>query len=249
MKDFDKVFSDKLYDYKSPPPTDLWNQLDNALIVEQQKKRKVFFLRIAAAVSLLLVAGSLIWVNSDIQKGEDMAKVKPAIESIAQPDDNAKNADQLANRDLQAQVEKPTSEEPNHAKQAQTLQAKKPQAAAPDNKMAKPQLAKIKEEPKDNSITDTSEKTEIDPLVPESAQLIPQQLATLDSEIPDIPMNVIIIYKPGQQNLSNKQTESTKPLELLADLKNSGISLSEIRSAKSDLLAKVFNKLDNEFTR
>lgn len=252
MKDFDKIFSEKLYNHKTPPPASLWDQLDDALEAEQRQNKKVFWWRIAAAIILLMIASSLFWLQMEQDEGEKVAETHQAPElPKEQPEIAPEEIDPLAKAPAPAptlpdsrvkqsleKTVKPSKGEKMHGSQEAVSQEKEPYLAEAHNSSAK---------------SDAVEKSaihEIEPLTPEPVKLESQQLANLETEFTNSPGAVTIIYKPGQKTTANvDQTDLSKPMELLADLKNSKITVSEIRNAKSDLLAKVFNKIDNEFSR
>ncbi len=248
MKDLDKSFSDKLYNHKTTPPADLWTQLDDALETEQRKKRKGIYWRMAAAVSLLLVAGSLFWLNTDKHENETIARVQSAQKTL--PRQKARPADKRA-RALQENPpqNKVSATMPRQEKKNQPVQTKEKPPVRPDyHGKALLQPAESLENPEDRH---TVENTTVpNPLTPEPAKLGRQQPAVLDTEGPYDPVAITIIYKPGKQSGEDTgQSEPNSPLELLAELKDSGISFTEIRSAKTELLAKVFTKIDNKLSR
>jgi hypothetical protein len=244
MKDFDKIFSEKLYQHKTPPPAELWDAMDEALEHEQNKKNKIILLRFAAAVALLLLAGSLLWIKesaeSPVQLSEERQTSPDRVEPFLQ-----QQPDALALEDINERMEE--KEEPA-ARQVEILpenpsmiadQYVQPSGESSDQTTA----AEAKNTTPKKVLPNKLEKINpIQPVLAESHKNKPVTLATL----PVNPETVTIIFKPGKPK---HNAESAKPLEMLADIKNSGISFAEIRSAKSDLLAKVFNKLDQDIIR
>lgn len=251
MKDIDKLFSDKLYNHKTPPPANLWDQMDGALEAEQRQKRKVLWWRVAAAVTFILMTSGLLWLQMDQDKTEIVAETTNQAPELPmeQPEIDSEKIAPMA------QATEPADTEPrNQPKQIkeQTLESLKSDNTTGSTqkeagKETVPQLAEGRSVKDGN---DQSELPEIKPLSPEPVQLESQRLALLETEVAQSPSTVTVIYKPGQKTQGRvKQQDLNKPIELLSDLKNNKISFSEIRSAKSDLLAKVFNKIDNEFSR
>lgn len=243
MKDFDKIFSEKLYDHKTPPPADLWGAMDEALDHEQNKKKKIIFWRVAAAIALLLVAGTPFWVNQDtvspFQLSEENASSVESVQPIAprQQDVLALEESEVS-REMEERGSKQTesvSESP--ATFAEQYTQTKAAAVEETNTMEE-----LTPEPK-RALPPELEK--INPTQPTLAELSSDQPATL-AVLPQNPDRVTIIYSPGEPL---QKADKGKPLEVLADIKNTGISFAEIRSAKSELLAKVFNKLDQDIIR
>ncbi len=257
MKDFDKIFSEKLYDHKSPPSSAVWDQLDAALEAEEQRKKKFIFWRVAAAVLLLIVAGGAFWFSREDSK--EMMAVSPAQteeKTSLQPekqlseDSSAKDVpsipEQKADNSLalnQEKVAKPSERKP--------LSAEK--EAVPQENTEMPQTAENTEEMQFMANENTADPeliSKVNPLELQPLDAASVEMLALDIQQPIINAPVELIYKPGEvspKHESNADRENA--LELLADLKNSGINLAEIRSAKSELLAKVFNKLENEVIR
>lgn len=244
MKEFDKIFSEKLYHHKTTPPADLWGAMDEALDREQNKKKKIVFWRVAAAIALLLVAGSLFWVNQDapspVQLSEENASSLESVQPVAprQQDALASEEEREVSREMEERVPKQTesvSESPaTIPHQYAEAKAETPKGATSvdevspvTNRALPPELEKI------------------NPRQPTLAELSSDQPATL-AALPQNSERVTIIYRPGEPL---EKAEKGKPLEVLADIKNTGITFAEIRSAKSELLAKVFNKLDQDIIR
>lgn len=244
MKNFDHKFSEKLYSHKTRPPADLWDKLDSSLDDERQEKKKLLYWKVAAAVIFLLLAGSVVWFNVDSTSGADKTiiaeeKVKPVQKFIPEKQntlalqlpDNVPNATDdhtpLAVDHLPVNVVEPK----NHVR------------SRTSNDML---VANEKNDPNKDQIDVRTAIKPLEPVKPGIPEIERQELATIAS-LPKTTDPVRIIFKPG--NESDKIQEINKPLELLSDLKNSSISFSEIRSAKSELLTKVFHKLDYEFSR
>lgn len=246
MEDFDKIFSEKLYNQKTAPPPDLWGAMDEALDREQRNKKKIIYWRVAAAVLLLMVAGGLLWINDNsATTPTEMSKVNEAspetVEELKPEQYDALALDRATDNPLQDKEEQANHEATQTPDKSVKLVERVESEDA--DRADQPAIFQVKNPDRGNV-----EKTELEkmqPIQPALAGLEADQPATLVF-LPDYPETVTIIYKPGE---GKSEVEMGKPLEMLADIKNSGISFAEIRSAKSELLAKVFLKLDNEILR
>ena len=264
MKDIDKIFSDKLYNHKTPPPEGLWDQLDDALDESSKKKWAFIYWRVAAAVILLLIAGGLWFVNTD------EAPEKLANETKTRPYKNEQPA--VTEPDMQQEPTQSalTFDKVPEAQHQPVVDANgDTDIALPKASQSSPEVGNqvVKQAPEEETPSRRGQLTEADPLKPyaeedeskdsrvllDLPETMPVQgLATLEtsSEVTDAKTSVTIIYKPGAKaGLSANNTGTNKSLNLLADFKNNSISLSKIRNAKSDLLAKVFNRIDQDILR
>lgn len=243
MEDFDNIFSEKLYNHKTAPSSDLWGAMDEALDREQRNKKKIIYWRVAAAVLLLMVAGGLLWINDNsATMPAEMSKVNEASSETVEALKPEKY-DALA---LESATGNPL---PDKEEQANHVATPTPDTSVKFVEQVESEDAGRTDQPdivqNKNPDRDNVEKTDLEkiqPLQPALADLEADQPAFL-AAIPEYPETVTIIYKPGE---GKAKVEMGKPLEMLADIKNGGISFAEIRSAKSELLAKVFLKLDNE---
>lgn len=245
MKNFDHKFSEKLYSHNTSPPADLWDKLDSALDAERQEKKRILYWRVAAAVTLLLLIGSVFWFNIDGTAQTDTTimaeeKVEPVQEIVSEKQNTLALQDNIEDAHDLAQDDIPIDNEPVPVEKDDLNTNSHPSAS---NKM----LAQTEKVDQNNDqLVLRKGLGPLKPIGPDLPEIERQMLATITS-LPKTSDPVTVIFKPG--NKPDKIQEINKPLELLADLKNSSISFSEIRSAKSELLAKVFNKLDNEFSR
>jgi len=245
MKNFDHKFSEKLYSHKTSPPADLWDKLDSALDAERQEKTRNLYWRVAAAVTLLLLIGSVVWFNIEGTTQTNIAmkseeKVEPVQELIPEKHNALALQEKMEDAPGLAQDYIPIDNEPVPDEKDESNTNSHPIVS---NKMLA-QTEKV-DQNKDQVVLRNGLRP-LKPIGPDLPEIERQVLATVTS-LPKTSDPVTVIFKPG--NKPDKIQEINKPLELLADLKNSSISFSEIRSAKSELLAKVFNKLDNEFSR
>jgi len=257
MKDFDKIFSEKLYDHKSPPPSAVWDQLDAALEAEEQRKKKFIFWRVAAAILLLIVAGGAFWFSHEDSK-ETMAVSPAQTEENTSLQPEKQLAQEYPAKDVPSVTEQKADNSLalNQEKVAKPSERKLLSAdkeVVPKENTEMPQTDENTEERQflaDDNTDDPELISKVNPLELQTLEAASVEMLALDMQQPMINAPVELIYKPGEvspKNESNADRENA--LELLADLKNSGINLAEIRSAKSELLAKVFNKLENEVIR
>ncbi|MDF9797669.1 hypothetical protein OKW21_002932 [Catalinimonas alkaloidigena] len=263
MHDFDKIFSEKLYHHKTPPPANGWDQLNSALDKEQHAKRKVIFWRVAAVVLLLLLGGTGWWFGSQPQTDTQLADknstetiIPKASEKDFSPEeetnllaleekrssnttaDTNERSDKNQNNDAENIVKQPLSKEPKDMLNKQNTQPT-PHAQLVYASRDEKQSDNFDDEPKLEQIQRV-ETVNVEPLAPLEKELLAMEPVKTDINTP-----VTIIYKPGA---APDDEEKNIALELLSELRNSNISFSEIRNAKAELLAKVFSKKENELT-
>lgn len=263
MNDFDKIFSEKLYNHKTPPPANGWDQLNAALAKEQHAKRKVIFWRVAAAVLLLLIGGSGWWIGSQHQEATQLADDKRVETKVPEVVDNEFSAkedtNQLALEEKQyanpsAGNNVQSTENYNNTPDNTSVKSPEKQSKAEVNKQepqveqqTQPMLASTEEEQMNNSAGEPNveqiqsvETLTVEPLAPLEKELLAMEPIKTELSTP-----VTIIYKPGA---APNEEEKNIALELLSELKNTNITFSDIRNAKAELLAKVFSKKENEVT-
>ncbi|MFP4340503.1 MAG: hypothetical protein ACLFQO_08670 [Cyclobacteriaceae bacterium] len=241
MKDIDKLFSDKLKHHQQSPPNFAWDKLETKLDAAHGRKRRVLVWRIAAAVSLLLLGGVSLWysgmlVNESQPLAIEMATTitDQALPEAALPllPDHLRVAVQQAQKPaVSAQRKSKEEVSENLTAELQDREKATSQQDQPETLLAEAEALpdeKLKEAP------DLLEK-----IVPENdLSELSAPLAQLE-EPRRVKSGITLIYKPGGAESIEK---NASPLAFLDELKNSGISIAEIRNAKSELLAKVFSK-------
>lgn len=259
MNDFDKIFSEKLYNHKTPPPTNGWAQLNAALDRENKAKKKIIYWRVAAVIALLLLAGIAWWgIDEDLQKvpvGEQMQipAEEPALLEL-QMDKEPKSLalkEELAPTDLDEKQEsipekseKANAQHTNEEKNIRTKNKEQTQNEKSDLTLASIEVSdSLKVQPIENI-------QPVETLAVEPLAIAESELLALESVKARVSPAVTIIYKPGNVGSENLEINDEKSIamELLNDIKNSNISFSDIRNAKAELLAKVFSKKENEVT-
>ena len=95
MTDFknymDKVFKDKLENYRKNPPEEIWTAINSNMAVKRERKFILPFLRVAAGLAVLIVAGTLYYFINRVEekriagKTDPIQKVKIDTEPINQP--------------------------------------------------------------------------------------------------------------------------------------------------------------------
>lgn len=263
MNDFDKIFSEKLYNHKTPPPANGWDQLNAALAKEQHAKRKIIFWRVAAAVLLLLIGGSGWWIGRQQHEATQLADDKRVETKVSEMSGNEFSAkedtNQLALEEKQnvnpaAGTNTQSAENHNNTPNHTSVKSPERQSKAEVNKQepqleqeAQPVLASTEEEEINSSAGEPNveqiqsvETLTVEPLAP-----LEKELLAMEPQKTELSTPVTIIYKPGA---APNEGEKNIALELLSELKNTNITFSDIRNAKAELLAKVFSKKENEVT-
>lgn len=79
-KKIDRLFSDKLNQWESPPGAEVWQQLENKLLT---RKRKVLYWRLSIAASILLLfsIGYIFWNITSPQTDITIAETQPNVSS------------------------------------------------------------------------------------------------------------------------------------------------------------------------
>lgn len=256
MNDFDKIFSEKLHNHKTPPPANGWDQLNAALDKEQNTKKKVVYWRVAAAITLIFLTGIVWWgMHKDLQQVpvadespmpveepnllEQQMDEKPgqiALNDELAPTDLTKKQKNISEKSAESVVEHRSEE-----KKIEKKQEKQTQSA----------LASAEIETTDTTTIQPIENVQtVEALALEPLTITKNELLALESVKSRVSTSVTIIYKPGTTSADQFEETEDKGLamELLNDIKNSSISFSDIRNAKAELLAKVFSKKENEVT-
>lgn len=247
MKNFDHKFSEKLYNHKTSPPADLWEKLDGSLEAERNQKKRFLYWRVAAAVTFLLLTTGVVWYNIDRTISIENTVVadyeEEPVQELAPEKPNELAYEQQTGSSVNVtQEQKPVAVDPPPVVERE--QKSFSPASNPNDRLT----AGEKVNPtSDQAATDARIKVGLLEPVKPSLLAVERHESDYTASLPITNAPVTIIFKPGSK--ADKLPEMNKPLELLADLKNSSFSFSEIRSAKSELLAKVFDKLDNEFSR
>ncbi|MEK6481865.1 hypothetical protein WJR50_30260 [Catalinimonas sp. 4WD22] len=257
MNDFEKIFSDKLHNYKTPPPTNGWDQLNAALDDKKKAKRKIVFWRAAAAVLLLFVAG-VSWWGIQPQSGESSIADENSVgTTLPQVDEQEQPSAPLAfEEENAASLQAQEQDVPQNKMKVEETEPQKTdeKAAKSSAKKEKPQhdalpqteslLASAEEEKADvPEVQPLEEVQAVEALAVEPLILAKDELLALEPMKTKVSTPVTIIYKPG--NVPDDDDKNLA-MELLSELKNTNISFSEIRNAKAELLAKVFSKKENE---
>ncbi|UYZ60050.1 hypothetical protein [Hymenobacter latericus] len=89
-EDIDKLFRDKLEQHPTPPPANLWYDLQEQLEPQEEKRRGGFWMyAVAAAITLLLVAGGgwLMWRTGGISQ-QGTSATAPLASNTATPAPN-----------------------------------------------------------------------------------------------------------------------------------------------------------------
>lgn len=245
MKDIEKLFEEKLKDHKVMPSPQSWDKLQQQMQGGTKKgMAPVFSWRIAAAVALLLAAAFLVRdfnVNEKTQPATnlvqqqqtqqterhqdgksiaevakgDMLQESPQAAALPQPKEVQKTGSDMRKTDTPVQQQ-------TVYKQAEVSQSEPQPVLAHVPKVASQQLHRL------NDVTDGQIT------VPSG----PSFVATSQKHMP-----VKIIYKG--EVLGEVENKDYRAFAFLDNLKGSGLSFSELRQAKDELVAKAFSSTND----
>ncbi|MEM6842806.1 MAG: hypothetical protein AAF632_11315 [Bacteroidota bacterium] len=226
MNDIEKLFKEKLAQHPVAPPPGVWEQLQQAQAAKQQKGGWWW---VAASVALLFSLGSIFLLNHRPDSSTDRVAIELDFAESQQP---------LAQLPPVPSVKKEAVVE----KQAVYEQPER---------ISRPDVMERNLEPEQaiEPIVPSVTLAKIEPTVPGegtfqlSGPVLTEALPELAIAQVSMPerQSITIIYKSG----SKEKTESKKPLEkafaFLAQVKEGEVGFSELRSAKSEIIAKAFS--------
>lgn len=239
----DKFFRDKLEHYQKPAPSTVWGKI---AATQTKKNNKVLWLKIAASILLLAVAGYVLWPEETTigQQQSQLSKVQPIQEepdSITQntTEEKITKPESLDNDGKNSQVETETTKErtaPERNTQAKNYMAEKTSTLA------------VTEEHQNESVL--SDNIVIDTPLTDSAQTI---IAEVKSNKENQIQNITLVYSAkevdeylnkdalAEATSSDKKSSTLKKLLHKAnDLKNNQDPFGELRQKKNEILALNF---------
>lgn len=239
MKDIDQLFADRLRHHRREPSVQAWDKLDDALDREYKPKTLWLWGRVAAALLLLIVATLVSYhALEDIRGEAQMSYELPATASgIHLPEPGLPSLSTLP------QAANP--EDGKHTASPVRLAVRKQGKQSSNNQVSEPTTTDSRESKKSVTSLNEGEPSIPEPLPELTGQktlgllAVAESLPAVNEAEPEVQGTVTLIYKPGPGQAAD---DKKGPLSFLSDLKNSPISLSELRNAKSALFAKVIDK-------
>ncbi|MDN4166469.1 hypothetical protein QWY31_13245 [Cytophagales bacterium LB-30] len=237
----DQLFSKKLKSLEQAPSLEAWDRLAQQL---EQKEKAIFWtkIRVAASVAILLVSGSIVYLQWNTQTASPIAQ-NDATEVLVK--------DTAIEKDAQALSD--TSKEEKPSTSPALLPAEKPARVAQvekktEKRVSQPQPTKKEELPKSLKVEST-EMLALHTAVQETTNKATAVQPTEETLPP-----VTIIYKPAPstsstQALANNSAEEEDKsgwgavLTVAKDFKDGNITLtSKLKEAKEELFALNLNK-------
>ena len=246
MKDIEKLFSEKLSHHEVVPPTAAWETLAEAL-QQKRRQRRAGYRWVAAALLLLgTTTVLLIGLNPAPENALPVAQqpavvagplaadhAEPANDPAALPDKEIKPVAQRPASKRAPALEKPTApmvsspraEEPKHPEE---LPVTTPPVLAERAVKGVPLLPQESAPTNPTLVVDASRYKKADSTADEATE-------------PVRPAEVTVIYQPNPSTLAKKSSLGQRIDKTLTFIQDHGISFSELRSAKSDFINKVFS--------
>lgn len=243
MKDIEKFFEEKLKDHKVMPPPQSWDKLQQQMQGGTKKgMAPIFSWRIATAVALLLAVAFLVRdfnVHEKTQAATNIVQQQQTQQTERHQDDKSiaevakgdllQESPQAAAKPQPKEVQKTGSDmrkidtpaqQQTIYKQAEVSQAEPQPVLTHIPKVASQQLHRL------NDVTDGQ-------VIIASA---PSFVATSQKHMP-----VKIVYTGDAP--AEDENNNYRAFAFLDNLKGSGLSFSELRQAKDELVAKAFSSI------
>ena len=244
MKNIEHLFSEKLKNHEVAPPAATWNALTDALQRNRRKQRMKY--RLVAAVLLLMGATLALTLWMYRETAPPVAQDLP--DTLSQPlaggplqvdnqSDTIQNSAKLASK-RSAPKQLPVLKE--SATQATDLPVIRKSSLPEELPMAVP--PSLSAEKASEVVLPVNEEEPITRTFVVDASRYKKSAVNTTSEIRQTaPSKVTVIYQPNPSALAKKNSLGEKIEKTLTFLENHGIGFSELRSAKSNLVDKVFS--------
>ena len=251
-KNIDKLFSEKLAHHEVVPPAATWETLAGALR-QKRRKRRVGYWSVAAAV-LLMVATTVLIVGLERE-----STVPVAQEQKPSPEDSGSlAADKSSTVDHQVRTSepKPTSlpqretSTPVVVSETSTLPVTSPpemkEPARLEERLVTAPPALAEREIQETPLPTNEKKSTRQTYVVDASRYKKADTTTTQTAESDQPSEVTVIYQPNPSALARKKSLGQRIDKTLTFIQDHGIGFSELRSAKSHLVDKVFSKDEPE---
>ncbi len=239
----DKFFREKLEEYQKPVQPSAWNKVEANL---DKKNGKLFWLKIAAGLTILLSASVFLILKNQPQR--DMLSQKMQTDAPAQKNivdsttklEKQKNATEVAEHKIVTRIKSKATNQKNKKRNKEFT----PSVVTPDVLQDVPVLAENK-----NNITITDNTTAA-PVEPENTQVIAAQQTVSKNERKSITL-IYAVEEVNEKYLDKKSLaeathEEKKPstfkklLDKAYDLKYNQDAIGELRQKKNEILALNF---------
>ena len=247
MNDIDKLIEEKLKSHEVAPPAATWETLAGAL---QQKRRQRRIGYWSAAAALLLVGAAailIVWLNQGKETAKPVAQEPAVVSRPLATDETLPEDHPIATLgEEKRSVAQPSTPEP-----VASSETPMPPVAQPP---VKKKRARVEELPltvppvlaeKETEVLSASQQKPTQPtLVVNASRYKKTDSVTEEQTASADPSEVTVIYQPNPSTLAKKKSIGQQIGKTLTFIQNHGIGFSELRSAKSNLVNRVFS--DNE---
>lgn len=239
----DQLFSKKLKSLEQAPSSEAWDKLAQHL---EQKEKAVFWtkIRIAASVAILLVSGSIVYLQWNTQTPSPIAQNDAIEQVIKNPKAEKETQENIITKEESKQSSTPTIrlvEKPAAVAQVEKKTSKKESKPVTTKKEELPEALKV----------ENSEMLALAPTENHVAKENITQASETTTEEETLPP-VTIIYKPAPSTTEALAATNTEEedkggwgavLTVAKDFKDGNITLtSKLKEAKEELFALNLNK-------
>ena len=239
MNDIEKLFSEKITHHEVAPPPDAWDTLSETL--RQNRRRRMWYWS-AAAVLLLLgatLSGILLMQPpTETTLTQLPTNVPGPVEKVEPLPADTDEAFPVAVKEMlrlpAAGLDEVSSQE-------------RPVALVNERTVVKSASVPVTETKEDAIESDHASTSSQTLVVDASRYKNPTSDDTVSraESLPD-PSSVTVIYQPNQSTLAKKNSLGQRIDKTLTFIEDHGLGFHELRSAKSNLLEKVFSKEKEE---
>ena len=250
MNDIEKL-SEKLRNHTVTPPPEAWQTLAQGLHQKRRKKRVAYW-RVAAAVMLLGVA--ITWLGLENQNLVSRVAQQVVTDSVAVSKELLIADNQVVTKDADIDSEselKSVTETPNkHPSAMPAVSDVEPSLLSDELSIKIPSPSPLATGKKETRVIeevniDSEQSTAQQPtLIVEASRYRKSTPGadTLQAEEEIVSGSAVtVIYQPNPATLAEKKSLGEKIDRTLTFLEEHGIGYSELRSAKSDLVDKLFS--------
>jgi hypothetical protein len=241
----DKLFREKLEGFRKPVSASAWNRVEAQL---DKKNNKAIWLRIAAAV-ILLIAATAIFIN--VRNGNESETLISRKTIKSQTNGLASvPAEKKSDISIQQKSERPTAKKQTKTKRLNKKQkTQQQQVLLPQNDVKEMNTIAVEEE-----IMEEIMLPSIEVVDEKIAEQIPVDVAQQNTEVADSGLKIVYSSEEVDEKYLDKKslTQATsevkktstlrKLLEKAYNLKHNQDPLGELRQKKNEILALDFKK-------
>ena len=245
MKDIDQQAKEQLPQYEVAPPPMVWDTLSDVLQQKRRRRRAGYW----AVAAVLLVVGMLgvIALRWQPEKRSVITiQGKPALTPRLPASDEPTQADRLADLPDPNAVSTPLSALPPRTAPAEPKKAsgygepKEALGRVEDLPVVVPPV--LAEAAKTKVVSVAEKKSDQPTLVVEASRYRKRDTTAAQVAERAQPAEITVIYQPNPSALARKKSLGQQIGKTLTFIQDNGISFSELRSAKSALVDKLFSK-------